>query len=210
MKKFLSFLALMAIATFAHAYVWNIYWTIFDALSPEDIDGDNSPALLDDYSVTWSLVYGDSVAVGSDGKLVEGTYTLLGQMDSTSASGLTWTDVTGRTGAYDDTLFCTQGGVFYGSVSNQTPQTVYQHIYISGATNYYWLSEGKSVTPELSEGRDTPMPSPVDWTKDVEIGPEGGTGAYQTDKWNAVPEPATMSLLGLGALAMVIRRKIRK
>ncbi len=27
---------------------------------------------------------------------------------------------------------------------------------------------------------------------------------------NAIPEPATMSLLGLGALAMVIRRKIRK
>jgi hypothetical protein len=25
-----------------------------------------------------------------------------------------------------------------------------------------------------------------------------------------IPEPATMSLLGLGALAMVLRRKIRK
>ncbi|MDD2239341.1 MAG: PEP-CTERM sorting domain-containing protein [Kiritimatiellae bacterium] len=33
---------------------------------------------------------------------------------------------------------------------------------------------------------------------------------YVADFETAIPEPATMSLLGLGALAMVLRRKIRK
>ena len=32
---------------------------------------------------------------------------------------------------------------------------------------------------------------------------------FQADA-SAVPEPATMSLLGLGALAMALRRKLRK
>jgi len=32
--------------------------------------------------------------------------------------------------------------------------------------------------------------------------------SFKTDK--VIPEPATMGLLGLGALAMVLRRKLRK
>lgn len=46
---------------------------------------------------------------------------------------------------------------------------------------------------------------------------DGDTGGAGADNFfeasfdiNPVPEPATMSLLGLGALAMVLRRKIRK
>lgn len=41
-------------------------------------------------------------------------------------------------------------------------------------------------------------------------GVSGQNYDYSFTKASGVPEPATMSLLGLGALAMVIRRKLRK
>ena len=50
-----------------------------------------------------------------------------------------------------------------------------------------------------------------DWT---EAGGNPGNGGTYTfngySTYPAIPEPATMSLLGLGALAMVLRRKLRK
>jgi hypothetical protein len=44
----------------------------------------------------------------------------------------------------------------------------------------------------------------------VDPGSTPPVGDYFTAEFTAIPEPATMSLLGLGALAMVLRRKIRK
>ena len=41
-------------------------------------------------------------------------------------------------------------------------------------------------------------------------GINGGNSIVINGTTQAIPEPATMSLLGLGALAMVLRRKIRK
>jgi hypothetical protein len=44
----------------------------------------------------------------------------------------------------------------------------------------------------------------------VDPGSTPPAGDYFTAEFAVIPEPATMSLLGIGALAMVLRRKIRK
>lgn len=52
-----------------------------------------------------------------------------------------------------------------------------------------------------STANPNPNPSPVVYTANFNIAGQAPSG---------VPEPATMSLLGLGALALVLRRKLRK
>ena len=212
MKKFIAVLAGIVVASVAYANVWNIKWGIMDALSPEDMDGDESPLLMADYSVTWSLVYGDNVSVAADGTLVGAS--LIDSMEAAAgATSMGWTDGP-RSGTYTQKL--SGMGTYYGSTGLSTPQSVYQYIFISGTSgDYYWLSDVLSVTPGDPDG-DTPLGPPKGWDPELEIGPVGGTSEYQTDSWTKVssqptiPEPATMSLLGLGALAMVLRRKLRK
>ena len=56
------------------------------------------------------------------------------------------------------------------------------------------------------------IPSDGKWDKgsDTFEGRSIYTATFSTAGSTSVPEPATMSLLGLGALAMVLRRKLRK
>ena len=74
----------------------------------------------------------------------------------------------------------------------------------SGSSGSYLLLD--TVTRDV--GAHDPQ---VAYTPGYDI-PHAGTVAFDGQTWQAipVPEPATMSLLGLGALAMVLRRKIRK
>lgn len=209
MKKVFAVLAMLTVAGIAQANYWNVNWKIYEAYAPTDTDGDYSPAVLDDYNVTWTLLYGSSVAVDpATGKLVDGSYTFTADMDSVRDGGLHW-DYGSTHATYDETLYTTTGTTYTGNTGETDVQKVYQHIFIENKTNpkdaWYWLSDGTDVQPSsVTTGQVW------DLGKSVALGPASVADANTAWVPVGVPEPATMSLLGLGALAMVLRRKIRK
>ena len=226
MKKTIAML-LMAGAVTSAAYAtnyWNLNWGILDAFSPKDADGDFSPALLEDYSVTWKLVYGDDVMLNTYNQLSGGT--VIAEMSAAAGSTyIGWTETIEldeggtitREGRYGADLYLVDGYTksYLGVTTEDKEKMIYQYIEIWGPAaadgetgGYSWLSEGVSYAPVT----DTRIPARDLGGIQAELGHSSNTSGYVTDAFKpiTIPEPATMSLLGLGALAMVLRRKIRK
>ena len=202
MKKAFVALMVVAMALVAQANVWNVNWSIFGALAPEDTAGDMSISLFENYGITWELINasaGDSVIASTS--LVNGS--------------LSWDDTAnkGALATFDDFMITTSDSTkYFGSTDLDTAQSIYQKItLVSNSTGdaYVWESEKFSVTP-VEEATGATM----DIGSDVLIAAEGVSIAGATmatwTKTTTIPEPATMSLLGLGALAMVLRRRIRR
>ena len=96
-----------------------------------------------------------------------------------------------------------------------TAYYVYQRVYElpQGATapsagDYYWDSGVKNVAHDITDGSNQARifleyDGQTTWETPIKAN-------LQVQGSTSVPEPATMSLLGLGALAMVLRRKLRK
>ncbi len=200
MKKTLIALFALLMATAAFADYWYIDWQIFEAYSPKD----SSVAVLQDYSVTWDLLWAASEA----DKL---TSTVLGTRNAEQGASL-WESTGGgeKTGQFNDYLTFTGVGdaTFVLDVTQAAKSTegfVYQKLSLinsAGETEYEWESAGATIAP-VSDIKGNPLD--IGGT-DAEI----GTASAAWTKVTTVPEPATMSLLGLGALAMVLRRRIRR
>ena len=125
-----------------------------------------------------------------------------------------------------------QAATWQGS-SPETTTTMFWEVFegtasqASGDINLGWVNNaggeygtdstwenmtGVDVASGLADGSYTVAV----WFKAVQLGTpdvtvwDSNDGANYTADFQTIPEPATMSLLGLGALAMVLRRKIRK
>ena len=207
MKKLLIALSALAIATAAYAG-YGIDWaTTFGAYSHEatDLTG-NDYALLDSYSVTWQLIYAgaDNIAnpinlsnpgwVSGD-DVVWATRTINQGGGTAIEDGTTWDNwMTHQIGSADATsvdLNWTGAGSY-----------VFQRVYEGPPQVGSWYYE----TPLFAfnknfDGMGTPDAFPLD---DPAV---GGFQPNQQIPGAPIPEPATLSLLGLGALALIRRKR---
>ncbi len=206
MKKLIVVACLVAACATAWAndLVWKINYGLYTH-DAADLVTTDSGAILDQYDVLWQLIYAgqnnaiDPVDIKNASGYVSGDDEVLGTRElSNGSSGIfdnyLWTDNDyGAKQALDYTY------------SKDDPYYVYQRIYEAKTPvegTYYYESDLQLLDTRYGAGSQT-----------FGLGPEesGIKATLQVPGAEpSVPEPATMSLLGLGALAMVLRRKLRK
>lgn len=212
MKK-LSLLLAALLAASVLALANDVNWYInygaytHDATDLETVD---SGAILDNYDVLWQLIYAgpnnaiDPIDIANSGKgYVSGDDEVLGTRELSS----------GSSGIFDNYLYTedyeqTVTTLSY-AYSDSNPYYVYQRVYESQTPTegtYYYESDLVKLDSDYDFGTQTialgPTESGIQANNQIPTKPAPGPGT--------IPEPATMSLLGLGALAMVLRRKLRK
>lgn len=173
----------------------------------------DGPWVLDSNNVIWQLIYAGADNVANEPDLTAADY--LGGDDSllakreiaqgggSAADGTSWDNYLmkqGGTTVYEDLNWTTAGSVY---------QRIWQGTPSVEEGGYYFDSALMTIDTGYAGGGAAPQA--FDYDPDgngvainVNIPGEGPGPQPQ------VPEPATMSLLGLGALAMVLRRKLRK
>ena len=212
MKKFLmAIFALAMVASVATAGVgitWTTIYGVFDHTAADVVSGND--LLLDSYSAIWQLIYAGAdnainsienvipVAGGPNGDYVVGDDVVWGQREIAMGGGSAndppyntvwdnWMDPVSGTPSYEDLSWSTAGFVY---------QRVFEGTPADGT--WYYESPLLALNTGFSGGGAPLQDFPID-------SPSGGI--QPTMMIQAVPEPATMSLLGLGALVMAIRRR---
>ncbi len=214
MKKVLiAAVALMVGASLSLAGL-GVNWSNGGWMAEYGGDVNEGPFVLDNNNVIWQLIYAGADNVANDPDLSAANY--LGGDDSliadreiekgggSAADGTSW-----------DNYLMNQGGdTLYQDLDWTTAGSVYQRIWQGTPSvedgGYYFDSDLLTIDTAYAGGGAAPQsfyydPSGSGVAINVNIPGSGPEPPEPT-----VPEPATMSLLGLGALAMVLRRKLRK
>ena len=205
-KVLLGSMILLAAVSFASAGVainWTTFYGAYDHNAADLTGGSN--ALLDSYSAIWQLIYAgvNNVADpadwaqvgGAKGDYVTGDDVVWGQRNipqggGTAADGTVWNNWMNITGGDPNCV----------DWAWNTPGSVYMRVFegTPGPGTWYFETELVALDTTKGEGGQSQL-FPLD--------DENG-GFQPTEQFpGVIPEPATMSLLGLGALALAIRRR---
>lgn len=206
MKKFLMAIFALAVATTVASAAVGISWTTVNWGENHLGDGSGSGnAILDNNSVLWQLIYAgvndaiDPIPTGS----IPGATDAYGDDDvwayRTIAQGGGTASEDGST--WDNWLSYQSGNTVYTDMAWSTAGYVYQRIFESSTPeNGTWYYESGLTALNTSYDPGAPATQTIS-------NPDATAPFVTNQQVTQVPEPATMSLLGLGALAMAIRRR---
>ena len=207
-KTLMALFALALVTSVASAGVginWGTGFGVFDHTETDLVGG--SAALLDSYSVIWQLIY-----AGADGAINEPDYNQVGGANGDYVTGddVVWAQRTiaqgGGTAPEDGTVwdnwmaYQSGGDLDYKDFTWTTAGSVYQRIFEDTPGPNTWWGDSTLFTfsPNFVEGSQP----------DYFFIDSGTAGWQPTQQFPPpIPEPATLSLLGLGALALIRRKR---
>jgi hypothetical protein len=209
-KTLVALFALALCASVASAGVginWGTAWGIYDHTETDLVGG--SAALLDSYSAIWQLIY-----AGADGAINEPDYNQVGGANGDYVTGddVVWAQRTipqgGGTAPEDGTVWenwmtKATGNSVYEDLAWTTAGSVYQRIFEGTPGPETWWGDSAlfTFTETYAGGGAQPDFFFLDSA-------DGSIGWQPTQQFPPpIPEPATLSLLGLGALALIRRKR---